>query len=54
MWSERSDALALLFNEAFITLFCTGFVEVELNALSTVTLVAPVAIPSNFFLSAAE
>ena len=37
-----------------IALFCTGFVEVALKALSTVTLVAPVAIPFNFVLSAAD
>ena len=36
----------------FTTLFCTGFVDDELNELSTVVLFAPDAIPFNFVRSA--
>ena len=35
-------------NALFTTLFCTGLVEVELRALSTTVLFAPVAMPFNF------
>ena len=34
-----------------ITLFCTGLVEESFNALSTVVLLAPLAMPSNLLLS---
>ena len=35
-----------------ITLFCTGFVEVELKVLSTVILFASAAMPASLFFSA--
>jgi len=41
----------LSFNAAFITLFCTGFVEVVENVASTVVLLAPAAIPESFCFS---
>ena len=47
----KSLEFALVPKAVLITLFCTGLVEVLLNAVSITVFVAPVAMPSNLTLS---